>query len=71
LERQYVRSESGGQLLCQGIIFNRQKSSVESALNLLDPTMVKVVKDARFHAGPVMNGHGERLGNVLDLDCPL
>ena len=58
LEGQYVRSETGGDLLWQCIVGTGQQTAVQGPRDLGDPFVMKGVKDARFHLRPIMHRHG-------------
>lgn len=58
LQRQHVGGELTGILLREGIVVAGQQAVVERALQLFDPAVVKIVKNSRADAGPVVDGQG-------------
>ena len=57
-ERQHIRFPCAGDLLGQRVMIWRQKPTIQLPRQGTDPFQVKVMPDACFHAGPVVNGHG-------------
>jgi hypothetical protein len=60
LQRQDIRDEATGVLLCERVEAAWQQAAVQDFLDLSDPRRVKGVKDPGFNARPVVHRHGDR-----------
>ena len=46
-------------LLGHRVVVRGKNSAIEQPLDLLDPGVMEIVKDASVDAGPIVNGHDE------------
>lgn len=59
MQRENVQSKAAHELLGQGVEAFGQVSVIEEASDLLNPSVMEVMKDAIRNSRPVVNRHGK------------